>query len=148
MAVIGDRTLAVWIGAGFYHFTTYNTIGNVVNVINNVPYENNLEGVWTYLYYSYKQDEMTAKGYLKFSSRPNVVVAEITNIRHRPLDNVCSFQLGRQFISVGANGMIARLRVNLGHTSYVGSEENFLRIASENAMPLPASNQMFNVMVQ
>ena len=84
---------------------------------------------------------MTAKGYLKFSSRPNqIATAEINNIRHRPLDAVCSFQLGRQFRYVGANGMVAKLRVNLGHSSYVGSEEIFLRMASENVMPQPASN--------
>jgi hypothetical protein len=51
---MGDRTLAVWIGAGFYHFTTYNTIGGRTTLSENMDYANRLEGVWTYFYYSFK----------------------------------------------------------------------------------------------
>jgi hypothetical protein len=50
---MGDRTLAVFIGAGFYHFTTYNLVGPKVNVFQNVPYDNHLEGVWSFIHYSF-----------------------------------------------------------------------------------------------
>jgi hypothetical protein len=33
MKTVGDRTLAIWVGKGFYHFTTYNLKNNVVNNI-------------------------------------------------------------------------------------------------------------------
>lgn len=33
LANVADRTLAIWVGKGFYHFTTYNLRGPVVNVI-------------------------------------------------------------------------------------------------------------------
>lgn len=33
MKELGDRTLAIFIGKGFYHFTTYNMNNNAVNNI-------------------------------------------------------------------------------------------------------------------
>jgi len=53
MKKLGDRTLAIFIGRGFYHFTTYNVANNAVNVVQNVNYDNSLEGVWNFVYYSY-----------------------------------------------------------------------------------------------
>lgn len=49
--------LAVWVGKGFYHFTTYNKIGNKVSISQNIDYGDNLEGQWNYIYYSF-----TSKG--------------------------------------------------------------------------------------
>lgn len=53
MSAVGDRTLAIWVGRGYYHFTTYNLKNNVVNNIQNIDYELSLEGVWNFIYYSY-----------------------------------------------------------------------------------------------
>jgi hypothetical protein len=47
----GDRTLAIWVGAGFYLFTTYTT--DNVNVYANVDYGMNLDGQWNFVYYCY-----------------------------------------------------------------------------------------------
>jgi len=44
--------LAIWQGQGFYHFTSCHGPRNVVNVIQNVDY-GDIEGLWTYVYYSY-----------------------------------------------------------------------------------------------
>jgi len=57
---IGDRTLAIFIGKGFYHFTTYNLRGQIPNVYENVNYGDQLEGVWTFFYYSYGEEIATA----------------------------------------------------------------------------------------
>ncbi len=40
----GDRTLAIWVGAGFYHFTTYGLAPESVNFWNNVNYDVQLDG--------------------------------------------------------------------------------------------------------
>jgi hypothetical protein len=53
MKDLGDRTLTIFIGKGFYHFTTYNINNNAVNNIQNVDYGNNLEGAWNFIYFSY-----------------------------------------------------------------------------------------------
>jgi hypothetical protein len=49
----GDRVLAMWQGAGYYHFTTCNTANNNPNQILNVDYPADIEGLWTYVYYSH-----------------------------------------------------------------------------------------------
>lgn len=48
---LGDRVLAIWLGKGFYHFTTYND--NNANIFNNVNHPTDLEGLWTYIHYSH-----------------------------------------------------------------------------------------------
>ena len=49
---MADRTLAMWVGVGFYHFTAYGN-GNVNNVVN-MNYDNLLDGEWNYIHYGYK----------------------------------------------------------------------------------------------
>lgn len=39
---VGDRTLALWFGRGFYHFTTY--AGGNPNAIRNVNWQGDIEG--------------------------------------------------------------------------------------------------------
>ena len=61
----GDRTLAIWVGQGYYHFTTY-TIGNA-NVFFNVNYGTALDGAWNYIYFGYERraaSEGHAQGYI------------------------------------------------------------------------------------
>jgi len=41
---LGDRTLANWVGAGYYHFTTYGVAPDNVNLWNNVNYDLALDG--------------------------------------------------------------------------------------------------------
>lgn len=41
---LGDRTLAIWVGAGYYHFTTYGIAPANVNFWNNVDYQVQLDG--------------------------------------------------------------------------------------------------------
>jgi hypothetical protein len=64
---VGDRTLAIFLGKGFYHFTTYNMVGRKPSVFENIPYENHLEGQWSYIYYSYDLDAQTATGWVRFA---------------------------------------------------------------------------------
>lgn len=63
---MGDRLLAIWLGKGFYHFTTCDKPSNQPNVIKNVNYPDNLDGVWTYIYYSYSAEKKKAVAYIKF----------------------------------------------------------------------------------
>lgn len=45
--------LAIWLGKGYYHFTTCDEAKKQPNVIANINYPEDLDGVWTYIYYSY-----------------------------------------------------------------------------------------------
>jgi len=52
---VGDRALALWLGKGYYHFTTYN--GGNPNVINNVNHPADIEGLWTFIYHSHNLEK-------------------------------------------------------------------------------------------
>jgi hypothetical protein len=47
--------LAIFIGRGFYHFTTYDTVKNVANVGSNIDYKTFLDDNWVYIYFCYKR---------------------------------------------------------------------------------------------
>lgn len=64
MAALGDRDLAIWIGRGFYHFTTYNLKTNVVNNIQNIDYDLSLEGVWNFIYFGYSGSRQQVTGFV------------------------------------------------------------------------------------
>jgi len=49
--------------------------GNV-NVIQNIDYPADIEGVWTYIYYSYSDDKSRALGFIKYGN------ADFKSIRH------------------------------------------------------------------
>jgi hypothetical protein len=55
----GDRTLSIWKGNGYYHFTTYSCHDTEndcdKNVWYNLPYGEFLQS-WTYLYMGYSLD--------------------------------------------------------------------------------------------
>lgn len=50
---VGDRTLAIFIAKGYYHFTTYSLNGNKLSVGADVNYGDQLEGVWSFLYFGF-----------------------------------------------------------------------------------------------
>jgi hypothetical protein len=54
----GDRTLALFKGNGFYHFSTYSCLDEEnnfeTNVVKNIDYESYLH-FWTYFYFGYSK---------------------------------------------------------------------------------------------
>jgi len=62
---MGDRMLAIWQGQGYYHYTTCNQDGNQANVVQNINYDD-IEGVWTYVYYSYSIELKRAVGFIQY----------------------------------------------------------------------------------
>jgi len=63
---MGDRQLAIWQGQGYYHFTTCNAQNGEVNAIQNVNY-GDIEGVWTYIYYSYSVTAKRAVAFVRYT---------------------------------------------------------------------------------
>ena len=62
---MGDRLLAVFQGLGYYHFATCNQNNNNGNVNQNEEFNGDIEGLWTYLYYSYSVEKNKAIAYIK-----------------------------------------------------------------------------------
>ena len=50
---MGDRVLAVWQGLQSYAFITNDVKSGNPNIVKSIPYGTEIEGLWTYFYYSY-----------------------------------------------------------------------------------------------
>lgn len=59
---VGDRLLAIWQGTDYYHFTTCDEPKNQWNIIQNTNF-GDIEGVWTFIYYSYSVQQKRAVGF-------------------------------------------------------------------------------------
>jgi hypothetical protein len=62
---MGDRMLAIWQGLGFYHYTTCDEPSKNPNVVKNAKV-GDMEGAWTYVYYSYHTEYKKAVAFLKY----------------------------------------------------------------------------------
>lgn len=67
-ARVGDRTLAVWLGDGFYHFTTYD--GGNPNFNQNIGHPADIEGVWTFIHFSHSIEKKKSVAFIKFGGDP------------------------------------------------------------------------------
>ena len=84
--LLGDRDLAVWVGAGdggIYTFATYtytdlNGNGNP-NVYQSVKHGEEIKD-WHFIYFGYSHKERRAVGYVDFKTRKERVVFE--NVNH------------------------------------------------------------------
>jgi protein transport protein SEC24 len=102
-SALGDRTLAAWVGTQIYHFCTYDVPSNNVNVCNNINYGNELDGVWEFLYFSYKKTSATGNvvGFIKMSDTVQTISGAVT---HTLLQNYLYFSVGKDNYYPGYNG--------------------------------------------
>ena len=63
---IGDRTLAIWLGKGFYHFTTYSH--KYANIVKNIDHPADIEGLWTFVYFSHNLYKKESVAIIKFGN--------------------------------------------------------------------------------
>lgn len=62
---LGDRTLAVFLNINQYIFATYDFVTNRPNLMQAVRHQD-IEGVWTYIYFSYSESHRKAVGFIKY----------------------------------------------------------------------------------
>jgi hypothetical protein len=70
-AEMGDRVLAIWHYDNAYHFTTNDKASKNPNVNKNLP-TGDIEGLWTYLYFSYSGRLKKSVGLAKFGASGKV----------------------------------------------------------------------------
>jgi hypothetical protein len=68
-AGFGDRLLAIWQGQGYYHFTTCNSDNGNPNYTANINYPDDIEGLWTYVYYSHGKAAKRSVGLIKYGAK-------------------------------------------------------------------------------
>lgn len=129
---LGDRTLAIWVGAGFYHFTTYGTAPESVNFWNNVNYDVQLDGQWNYIYFSYKRfawDKGRAIGFVAFdgSTIRSTTYGEL-NILHYPIQDYLYFAVGSSGTKLlknynRFNGEVSNVVLRFGEGAYLATAD-------------------------
>ena len=58
--------MAIWLGQSGYFFSTHDDPSKNPNIYKSVPY-GDIEGVWTYIYFSYSGKTNTAVGLIKYT---------------------------------------------------------------------------------
>jgi hypothetical protein len=122
-AGFGDRLLAIWQGQGYYHFTTLNAVDRNPNYTKNIDYPADIEGVWTYVYYSYSKPGSKAVGIIQYGqSEPQRIQHDVTH----PSVSYLNFILaGKQFSYPGLNGQFTKVNYRLGNGAFIDSVEQF-----------------------
>jgi hypothetical protein len=63
--------LAVWLGQGGYYFSSHDDKSKNPNVYKPIEY-GDIEGVWTYLYFSYSGLKNLAVGFLRTTETKSI----------------------------------------------------------------------------
>lgn len=64
----GDRLMAMWQGNGYYTYITCNTQNNNPNQLQNINFPGDIEGLWTYIYYSHGKQAGRSVGFAQYGS--------------------------------------------------------------------------------
>lgn len=102
----GDRVLAIWQGQGYYHFTTVTQGNN--NVVQNLNYPADIEGLWTFIYYTYDIDTRKAVAFVKYGSEEAKKV-EFVNMIHPPIVALRFTAAGKDKWHPGFNGQFYKV---------------------------------------
>lgn len=133
---IGDRDLALWVGPGYFHYTTstysYNG-GDNWNVVQNIDYGADIgAGKWIYIYFGYSRVKQKVFGYVKFEDREASV--SFTNIRHQVPGELWVF-LGKDYWHSGVNGKLRNWEYLSGPGAYKDSDMNELYEPTATLVP-------------
>jgi hypothetical protein len=150
----GDRTLAIWVGAGYYHFTTYGIAPANVNWWKNLPYNQMLDGQWNYIYFCYKrfaENIGRVRGFAAFEGQTirEAGYANANNIIHYPLNDFLYFAVGSSGAKLHRNyqhfnGLLAKVHLRLGEGAYIDTADA-LREYIHDESPQPGVPDLENV---
>lgn len=127
LAKMGNRALAVFVGKGFYHYSTYDITRDLANVYANIDYGEELEGYWNFIYFGYKRflETPRAVGYTYFSRIKEIRRVEIPNVKHWLLRDYVKIVVGaKEFSYMPFNGRLYDLRLYFGNGGFVQSAED------------------------
>ncbi|CAK59383.1 unnamed protein product (macronuclear) [Paramecium tetraurelia] len=117
---MGDRILAIWLGQAGYTFVTNDITSKNPNLQITLPYED-IEGVWTYIHFSYKQGQ--AVGIMKIEDNTKIVVLDAMHEQPNFLRLIIGGSNLNQY--PGFNGQISSPIFKIGAGSFVNTEDEF-----------------------
>lgn len=94
---MGDRVLTSFVGRGNYKFSTHDAVADKTDVSNGIPYDFELEGYWSFVYFGYKRFEKVPRGvgYVYFTNLDVVKRVEFNSAKHYLLRNYARFVVGK-----------------------------------------------------
>lgn len=125
----GDRTLAIFLGYGGYHFTTVDVTSSNANVNQNIEY-GDIEAEWTYIYFSYSNVVRKAVALVNYVD--NTVERLEFDVTH-PVPTYLRFILGGTDKGnyPGFNGQFTRQVVKVGQGAFFDSAEDVITYAKQ-----------------
>lgn len=115
LAVVGDRTLAVWVGWGFYYFTAYSV--GLLERVGRIDYKV-IDGEWIYIAFSYKNG--FAKGIVIMGERPEELNLEVKQVA---IMDYLRFYVGKEFGYKFFNGHLFGVILRLGEGAFMTKEK-------------------------
>lgn len=128
---VGDRTLALWLGRGYYTFTTYS--GGNANIWKNINHPVDIEGVWTFVYHSHSLTQKQSTAFLKFGdSKIEKLVVAAT---HTVPTYLRFYLSGSQFTYVPFNGQFSDLMLSVNKGVFIPDEESLEKLLQKVKKP-------------
>jgi len=131
---MGDRILAIWQGAGYYHFTSCNSDNGNPNYTANVNYPEDIEGFWTYVYYSHSKVAKRSVGFIQFgaTATPQRIQHDVSH----PAPNYFKFILaGNQFSYPSFNGIFKTVVYKIGPGAFIDNVDQFNAFFATQGVP-------------
>ncbi|CAD8155329.1 unnamed protein product [Paramecium pentaurelia] len=131
---MGDRLLAIWLGKGYYLFTTCDQPSDEPNNHQIVNYPEDFDGIWTYIYYSYSVEKKKAVAFIKFGSGDLIkVIHQVSN----PSTNWVRFTISGkdQNRYPGFNGSFQQIYFSTNQGVFLDSENCDISKLQENTQP-------------
>lgn len=137
----GDRTLAIWQGQGYYYFSTCNAANSNPDVAVASNYPEDIEGLWTFVYFSYSRNARRAVGFAQYgpAATPVRIQSDVTHPDHSQLKFVLG---GKQFAYPGFNGIFANVIYKLGAGAFVDNLEQFINVVAGTKKPFDDWNRV------
>lgn len=135
----------MWQGAGFYHFTSCNQADGNPNYTANVNYPGDIEGLWTYVYYSHSRVVKRSVGFIQFgpAGTPQRIQHDVTH----PTISYLKFVLaGAQFSYPGVNGIFLKVVYKIGPGAFLDTIDNYNQFyATQAPAPSVISNKTVTI---
>ena len=91
-----------------------------------MPYPDDIEGVWSFFYFSYNKKEKQAVGFQQIGTSGFQRVE--FSVVHKKMEGFAKFLLGGKHLNYpGANGQFANAKIAFGRFSYASTTESVIK---------------------
>ena len=121
--------------------STCNSANNVADVAVQPQYPEDIEGLWTFVYFSHGRNVKRSVGFIQYG--PQATPVRIQSDVTHPDHSLMKFVLGgKQFSYQGFNGIFANVIYKLGAGAFVDNMEQFIAVVAGTKKPFDDWNKI------